>query len=194
MGERERKRSWRPPRVSSMPSVKEAARRFCPPYVVAEEAPWALRVKLTDPSGRRPDISVGHRHERRLFLKANYLSLSSAVRGRGPGQDAELTFRFRGPFSRQRTRLGWAAPVPGGPEWLAQVEDPLLEAVRGIEAVQLLRMRWSAEEGVWRVRLETLSGSMMSGFMTPLPVAVPFDQREAESFIALVDVLAAPGP
>jgi hypothetical protein len=45
---------------------------------------------------------------------------------------------------------------------------------------------------VWRVRLETLSGSMMSGFMTPLPVAVPFDQREADSFIALVDVLAAP--
>jgi len=68
----------------------------------------------------------------------------------------------------------------------------LLEAVRGIEAVQSLRMRWSAQEGVWRVRLETLSGSMMSGFMTPLPVAVPFDQREADSFIALLDVLAAP--
>jgi hypothetical protein len=32
----------------------------------------------------------------------------------------------------------------------------------------------------------------MSGFMAPLPVAVPFDQREADSFIALVDVLASP--
>lgn len=192
MGERGQKRSWRPARVSSMPSVKAAARRFCPPYVVAEEAPWALRVKLTDPSGRRPDISVGHRHERRLFLKANYLSLSSTVPGHGPERDAELSFHFRGPLSRQRTRLGWAASVPGGPEWLARAEGPLLEAVRGIEAVQSLRMRWSAKEGVWRVRLETLSGSMMSGFMTPLPVAVPFDQREADSFIALVDVLAAP--
>ena len=192
MGERGQKRSWRPARVSSMPSVKEAARRFCPPYVVAGEAPWALRVKLTDPSGRRPYISVGHRHERRLFLKANYLALSSTVPGHGPDQDAELRFRFRGPMSRRWTRLRWAAPVPGGPEWLARVEGPLLQAVRGIEAVQSLRMRWSAEESVWRVRLETLSGSMMSGFMTPLPVAVPFDQREADSFIALVDALASP--
>ena len=175
-----------------MPSVKEAARRFCPPYVVAGEAPWALRVKLTDPSGRRPNISVGHRHVRRLFLKANYLALSSTVPGHGPDQDAELRFRFRGPMSRRWTRLRWAAPVPGGPEWLARVEGPLLQAVRGIEAVQSLRMRWSAEESVWRVRLETLSGSMMSGFMTPLPVAVPFDQREADSFIALVDALASP--
>jgi hypothetical protein len=191
MGDSKGKRSWRPARVSSMPSVKAAAKRFCPPYVVAEEAPWALRVKLTDPSGIRPNISVGHRHERRLFLKANYLALSSTVRGRGPDQDAELRFRFTGPLSRRRTRLGWAAPVPGGPEWLARVEGPLLKAVRGIEAVQSLRMRWSADEGVWRVRLETLSGSMMSGFMTPLPVAVPFDQREADSFIALVDVLGA---
>ena len=192
MGERREKRSWRPARVSSMPSVKDAARRFCPPYVVAGEAPWALRVKLTDPSGRRPDISVGHRHERRLFLKANYLSLASTVPGTGPERDAELTFRFRGPFSHQRTRLGWKAPVPGGPAWLARAEGPLLEAVRGIEAVQSLRLRWSVGESAWNVRLETLSGSMMSGFMTPLPVAVPFDQREADSFIALVDVLARP--
>jgi len=175
-----------------MPSVKEAARRFCPPYVVAGEAPWALRVKLTDPSGSRPNISVGHRHERRLFLKANYLWLSSTVPGHGPERNGELTFRFRGSLSRQRTRFGWAAPVPGGPEWLARVEGPLLQAVRGIEAVQSLRMRWSAEESVWHLRLETLSGSMMSGFMTPLPVAVPFEQREADSFIALVDALAAP--
>src|SRR6266545_4993709 len=100
MGERGQKRSWRPARVSSMPSVKAAARRFCPPYVVAEEAPWALRVKLTDPSGRRPDISVGHRHQRRLFLKANYLSLSSTVTGHGPERDAELSFHFRGPSAR----------------------------------------------------------------------------------------------
>ena len=191
MGERG-ERSWRPPRVSSMPSVKEAARRFCPPYVVAGEAPWALRVKLTDPSGTRPNISVGHRHERRLFLKANYLWLSSTVPGHGPERDAELRFRFRGPLSHQRTRFGWSAPVPGGPEWLGRVEGPLLQAVRGIEAVQSLRMKWSAEESVWHIRLETLSGSMMSGFMTPLPVAVPFEQREADSFIALVDVLAAP--
>jgi hypothetical protein len=193
MGERRQERSWRPARVSSMPSVKGVARRFCPPYIVAREAPWALRVKLTDPSGRLPDISVGHRHERRLFLKANYLWLSSTVPGHGPEGDGELRFRFRGSLSHQRTRFGWAAPVPGGPEWLAGAQGPLLEAVRGIEAVQSLRMRWSAAEAVWRVRLETLSGSMMSGFMTPLPVAVPFDQREADSFIALVDVLADRG-
>jgi hypothetical protein len=175
-----------------MPAVKEAARRFCPPYVVAGEAPWALRVKLTDPSGSRPNILVGHRHERRLFLKANYLWLSCTVLGHGPERDAELAFRFRGSLSHQRRRLRWAAPVPGGPEWLARAEGPLLEAVRGIEAVQSLRLRWSVGEGIWRVRLETLSGSMMSGFMTHLPIVVPFDQREADSFIALVDVLAAP--
>jgi hypothetical protein len=58
--------------------------------------------------------------------------------------------------------------------------------------VQSLRLRWALGERAWNVRLETLSGSMMSGFMTPLPVAVPFDQREADSFIALVDILATP--
>jgi hypothetical protein len=36
-----------------------------------------------------------------------------------------------------------------------------------------------------------MSGSVMSGFMAPLPIPVPFERREARGVIAMVDALAA---
>ena len=60
-----------------------------------------------------------------------------------------------------------------------------------IQAVQLLRIDWSARRQVWRLDLETLSGSMMSGITAVLPIAVPFDREEAAGVIAVIDALAA---
>lgn len=174
-----------------MAPLREAAGRFCPPYEISEDKPYAMLVRLRDPTGRRPDLALRHRHERRLFLKANYLRVTSTVPGQGPSEDGELTFRFFGPLKRQRFRLRWKKPVPEGSEWLERLEPPLRRAVEGLEAVQKLSVAWSAKEGSWRLTLETMSGSMVSGFMTLLPIAVPFDAREAKAILAMMDALAA---
>jgi len=184
---------WRRPRVSSIGPLKDAARAFCPPYEVEEVAPWALRITLTDAEGRRPKLVLAHRNVRRLFLKANYLTVACTVRGAGPGEDGELTFKFRGWFSRQRASLRWNPAVSGGDEWLKRLEPPLLGAIRDVEAVQSLGIRWSAKKKTWRLRLETMSGSMLSGITSMLPIAVPFDRKEAEGIISMIDALAATG-
>lgn len=184
---------WRRLPVSSMPPLKDAARAFCPPYEVQEVAPWALRITLSDTEGRRPNLVLAHRNVRRLFLKANYLTVTSSVGGAGPEEDGEITFKFRGWFSRQRASLRWTAAVSGGDEWLQRLEPPLLGAVREVEAVQSLGIRWSANKKTWRLRLETMSGSMVSGITSMLPIAVPFDRKEAEGIISMIDTLVAIG-
>jgi hypothetical protein len=184
---------WRRPQVSSFGQLHEAAERFCPPYEVHEESKGALRIKLRDPSGVRPDLVLSHRPVRRLFLKANYTRIVCNVPGDGPDSDGELTFRFLGWFSRQRGTVAWRKqPSSGGDEWLRRLRAPLLDAVRNIEAVQSARIQWSAKRRVWRVELETLSGSMMSGITALVPIGVPFDRKEAEGILAMVDALLVP--
>jgi hypothetical protein len=182
---------WRRPRVSSYEPLREAALRFCPPYELLDESRGRLRIKLRDPQGRRPDLSLSHRNERRLFLKANYLHIGCTVPGDGPPVDGKISFKFRGWFSRQRAVAAWTHKVPGGEEWLHLLRDPLGRGVEMIQAVQLLRIDWSVRRQVWRLDLETLSGSMMSGITAMLPIAVPFDREEATGVIAVIDALAA---
>ena len=181
------------PAVSSAGVLENAARKFCPPYEIAESDPARLRVRLRDPTGRRPDLLLRHRHERRLFLKANYLVAEAEIPGAGPVEDGELSFRFRGPLARQRASLRWRRPVAGGEVWTARLEAPLLEGIRRVEAVESFRVRWSAASRTWHLRLETLSGSMLGGFMSPLPIPVPIDPHEVEGIIALVDALSGTG-
>ena len=193
MARSEGARGWRRPRVSSFEPLRQAASRFCPPYEVEWEQRSALRITLQDPGGTRPNITLRHRYERRLFLKASYLRIESWVPGLGPSVEGELAFKFRGWFNRQRTTLRWKEPVSGGEDWLRRLEEPLRAAVGQVEAVQSLGIRWSPKRRAWRVRLETMSGSMMSGITSFLPIAVPFDQGEAEGIIAMIDALAATG-
>jgi hypothetical protein len=180
---------WRRPPVSSFAPLRDAAARFCPPYEVYEESKGALRIKLRDASGARPDLFLSHRPVRRLFLKANYTRIACNVPGDGPEADGELTFRFLGWFSRQRGSVAWKKAPPDGDEWLRRLRDPLLGALRDIEAVQSARILWSVKKRMWRIELETLSGSMMSGITAIMPVAVPFDRKEAEGVLAIVDAL-----
>lgn len=183
----------RRPRVSSFNLLRDAARRFGPHYEVAEQSGSALRIRLQDPERLRPDLVLRHRHERRLFFRANYLVVMADVPGDGPDADGELRFRFRGPLSRQRASLRWRNPVPNGATWADRLQDPLLQALRSIDAVETLRIRWHARSRTWHLELKTLSGSMVGGFMTAMPIPVPLDQEEVRGIVAMVDALAATG-
>jgi hypothetical protein len=177
--------------VSTFAAIKQAASRFCPPYEVKESAPSFLRVRLHDPTGNRPDLVLRHQNHRRLFLKANYLLLESSVPGHGPSADGELLFRFWGPLRRQRGSVRWRESIPDGDEWIARLEAALLTGARNVEAIQSLRISWSRAKEQWRLRMETMSGSVVSGLGAPLPIAVPLDPREAEGIIGMIDALAA---
>jgi hypothetical protein len=149
------------------------------------------RIILHDPARLRPNISLRHRYVRRLFLKANYLQIGATVPGGGPTHAGELAFRFRGPLSRQRSSISWRSAIPDGETWLRRLEGPLLRGARGIEAVQSLAVTWSPRRREWRIEIETMSGSMVSGITAFLPIAVPFDQAEADGVLAMIDALAA---
>lgn len=119
------------------------------------------------------------------------MHVASSVPGDGPAEDGELVFRFKGPFSRQKGSLKWAAAMEDGERWLSRLNAPLVEAASGIEAVQTLQIRWSARRRIWRLELETMSGSVVSGLGAFVPVAVPFDRREAEAVLAAIEALGA---
>ena len=78
--------------------------------------------------------------------------------------------------------------------WVAQLDEPLHQGLQRVEAIESFDVRWNARRGVWRMELRTLSGSMVGGFMTAMPIAVPFDPEEAAGVVALVDALSATGP
>jgi hypothetical protein len=184
---------WRRPRVSTFAVIRDVAARFVPPLEMQKEEPWAGRLILRDPSGKRPRIVLSHRYKRRLFLRANYLNVTATIPGEGPDEEGELDVRFAGPFSRQRATVRWAKPIVDGDRWIEELRLPLIQAVTGVEAVQSLRIRWSARRKVWRFELQTMSGSVISGLGAFVPVAVPFDRREADSILAMLDVFSQLG-
>lgn len=163
----------------------EVAGSFCPPYEIEEGKGPGIR--LRDPAGARPSIFLRHRYEKRLFLRATYLAVSVKIPGSGPKEPAELTVRIRGPLSRQRATVSWRHPIDGGDIWKDRLGDALNEAVNGVEAVQSASATWSPTKGEWSIRLETMSGSLVSGMMAAMPIAVPFERREASSIVDLVD-------
>lgn len=179
------------PRVSSFSALEQAATRFRPFYEVVDRSERALSIRLRDPQGHRPDVVLRHRQFRRLFFKANYLVVESDVPGAGPATDGKLAFRFRGPLARQRATLRWKDEVDGGEPWIDRLQQPLLSALRGIEAVEEFGIRWRARTRTWHLELETISGSMVGGFMTAMPIAVPLEAGEVEGIVGLVDALAA---
>ena len=181
------------PKVSSFGLLQKVASTFRPAYEVDEMSEQGLRIRLRDPQGHRPDLTLRHRHDRRLFFRANYLLVRAEVPGRGPSTNGEMAFRFRGPFSRQRASLRWKSEVKGGEEWVGRLQQPLLDALGDVEAVESFRIGWRARPGTWHLELETISGSMVGGFMTAMPIAVPLEAKEARGIIGLVDALAATG-
>lgn len=185
--------SKRQPSPSSIDMLKGVATKFCPPYRVREVETSALSIKLEDPDGRRPDLLLRHRHERRLFFRANYLVAESSIPGEGPEEDGDLAFRFRGPIGRQRARLRWRKPVPHGETWTERLRDPLLDGVGDVGGIESLQIHWNARRRLWQLRLKTLSGSMIGGFMVLMPIPVPIEPQEVRGIIRMIDALAATG-
>jgi hypothetical protein len=179
------------PAPSSFELLRQVAARFRPAYAPRSESRSGLRIVLGDARGEGPDIVLRHRQARRLFFRANALVVQADVPGRGPPADGELRFRFRGPLSRQRASLRWKQDVPEGGAWTKALEGPLQDGLAKIEAVESFQVRWNARAEVWRLELRTLSGSLVGGFMTAMPIPVPFDTREASGIVELVDALAA---
>ena len=191
MSDARRRRLPARPKPSSFGLLRQVAERFRPTYQVEDESAGRLRIVLHDPSGGRPDVVLRHSQARRLFFRANYLLIQAEVPGRGPAEDGQLRFRFRGPMSRQRASLRWRNPMPDGERWAERLDGPLHEGLQKVEAVESFDVRWNARRGVWQMELRTLSGSMVGGFMTAMPIPVPFDPEEAEGIVALVDALSA---
>lgn len=176
--------------MSSLDTLRGVASKFCPPYRLGKVEPRALSLTLEDPDGRRPDLRLRHRHERRLFFRANYLVAESSVTGEGPSEDGELRFRFRGPPSRRGSRLRWRGDAAGGADWAERLREPLMRGLASVEGVESLEIHWNARRRLWQLRLKTLSGSMVGGFMILLPISVPMEPQEAEGIILMIDALA----
>ncbi len=81
-----------------------------------------------------------------------------------------------------------------GAPWLERLASPLMDGASGVEALQSLVVRWNARRRLWRLELETMSGSVVSGMGAFIPVAVPFDRSEADSVVALVETLGSATP
>jgi hypothetical protein len=184
-------RRVRRPAVSTIDTLKGVATLFCPPYRIQEVESSALSIRLGDPAGERPDLTLRHRYERRLFFRANYLVVESSVPGEGPPEDGDLAFRFRGPLSRQRARLRWRKPVRGGQEWADRLREPLLDGIGEVEGVEAFQIHWNARRRLWQLRLKTLSGSMIGGFMVLMPIAVPIEPQEVRGIIRMIEALTS---
>jgi hypothetical protein len=83
--------------------------------------------------------------------------------------------------------------VPGGEEWTARLRDPLADALGSIEGIESFGIRWLARSRTWRLELKTLSGSMVGGFLTAMPIVVPLEPKEVAGIVGLVDALATTG-
>jgi hypothetical protein len=184
------RRGTRRPTVSTLGALEAVAAKFCPPYRVGRVEPRALSITLEDPGGARPDIRLRHVHERRLFFRANYLVVDSSVPGSGPDADGILRFRFRGPIGRQRGRMGWRQDVPGGQAWADRLREPLMRGMSEVEGIESVEIRWTAKKRRWQLRLKTLSGSMVGGFMIMMPIPIPMEPSEARGIITMIDALA----
>lgn len=186
------RRGTRRPAISTLGALEAVAAKFCPPYRVGKVEPRQLSITLEDPESRRPDLRLRHRHERRLFFRANYLVAESSVPGDGPSGDGDLRVRFRGPIGRQRGRLRWRGDAPGE-EWAERLGGPLMRGVDDVGGIETLEIHWNARRRLWQLRLKTLSGSMVGGFMILMPIAVPMEASEARGIIGMIDALAETG-
>jgi hypothetical protein len=186
-------RPRRRPGVSTLDTLRAAARKFCPPYRVGSVEPAALSITLEDPEGRRPNLRLRHRHERRLFFRANYLVAESSVPGQGPSGDGDLRFRFRGPIGRQRASLRWLGDAAGADEWTERLREPLTRGLSDVEGIESLEIHWNARRRLWQLRLKTLSGSTVGGFMVLMPIPIPLEAAEARGIIGMIDALADTG-
>jgi hypothetical protein len=165
------------------PTLREAARAFCPPLEVATETPQALSLVLDDPD-RDVSVKLRYRSERSIFLRTYYLVMEADVPGAGPDEAGQLVLRRRG--------LAWKRPKPrAGKAWSKRLaSDDIRGALRALQ-VERLAIAWAPQREMWTLSLETLSGSLTVTFFPALSTPNPLHREEAQAFLSLRDAVRA---
>jgi hypothetical protein len=165
------------------PTLREAARAFCPPLEVATETPQALSLVLHDPDAGA-SVRLRYRSERGLFLRTYYLVMEADVPGTGPDDAAHLVLRRGG--------LAWKRPKPrAGKAWGKRLAtDDIQASLRALQ-VERLAIAWAPEREMWTLSLETLSGSLTVTFFPALSTPNPLHREEAQAFLSLRDAVRA---
>lgn len=160
------------------PSLREAAKAFCPPFEVVEERPGGLSLRLRSLDGER-ELTLRYRSERGLFLRTYYLVIQAAVPGDGPAEAGTLVL--------SRRRLRWKRPKPaGGTRWSEDFNSPEVRAALKPLQVERLDLAWDPAQRTWGLSLTTLCGSVTVTFFPPLATPNPFMREEAQAVGALV--------
>jgi hypothetical protein len=173
-------------------ALAQAADALTPPLRLAP-AVRADAVRLTDPTGRLPDVGLSLRRDQRLFSRTFLLVVSCEVPGPGPGQDGTAVLD-KG-WWRRRGRLRWQPRSADAGTWCERLaEAGLLEGIARMTSVQQLAVEWSAAAGTWRLRLETLAGALI-GISPSSAVAVPIERADVEGLTQVLEAFrAAVGP
>ena len=158
------------------PSLRAAARVFCPPLEVVSEQPGRLTVQLQNPE-TGDELRLRYRSARTLFERTHFLVIEADIAGRGPTQAGKLVLRGR--------RLRWKRPVPpDGKPWARHLFSAELHSALGHLQVEKLALAWEPGRRTWRVSLETLYGSLTVTFFPPLMTPNPLKREEAAALVA----------
>jgi hypothetical protein len=169
------------PAGSPWPYLREAARAFCPPFEIAAEHPGKLTVELRDPAETEP-LRLRYRSDRGLVLRTYYLTIEAELPGEGPAEAGSLALR--------RGKLRWKRPKPrDGGRWSDGFTSPPVQSALKRLQVERLSLAWEPQRSRWRLRLETLSGSVTVTFFPALMTPNPFKRDEAEALAALLYAL-----
>jgi len=163
------------------PSLRDAARAFCPPYEVVEERPGGLALELRSPDS--DSLTLRYRSERGLFLRTYYLLIETELEGDGPAGAGTLAL--------SRGKLRWKRPRPPAAEsWSDGMSSPEVRAALKPLQVESLDLTWDPGPRTWKLALKTLCGSVTVTFFPPLATPNPFLREEAEAVGELVRSLS----
>jgi hypothetical protein len=171
----------RVPGGSIWSSLRAVAEAFCPPFEIAAENPARLVVQLRAlDSG--DELRLRYRSERGLFLRTYYLVIEADLPGDGPAEAGELVL--------SRRKLRWKRPRPrDGEPWSEVFASPDVKAALKRVQIERLRLSWEPVEASWRLRLESLLGSVTVTFFPPLETPNPLKREEAQAVEALLRAL-----
>ena len=125
------------------------------------------------------ELRLRYHSERGLFLRTYYLVIEADLPGEGPAEAGELVL--------SRRKLRWKRPrPPGGEVWSKGLASPDVKAALRRVQVERLWLGWEPVEASWRLRLETLLGSVTVTFFPPLETPNPLRREEAQAVEALV--------
>lgn len=171
----------RVPGGSIWSSLRAVAEAFCPPFEIAAENPARLVVQLRAlDSG--DELRLRYRSERGLFLRTYYLVIEADLPGEGPAEAGELVL--------SRRKLRWKRPRPrGGEPWSEVFASPDVKAALKRVQVERLGLSWEPGQVSWRLRLESLLGSVTVTFFPPLETPNPLKREDARAVEALLRAL-----